>query len=122
MKTLVWRDLLNQERVRGLLGGPASVKSEKEERTEFERDYGRTIYSAPFRRLKQKAQVFPLEPSDYVRTRLIHSQEVSSVAEDVAFQITRAVNELKSLDPKLRDAIPLVAATCGLIHDLGNPP
>ncbi len=40
MKTLVWRDLLNQERVRGLLGGPASVKSEKEERTEFERDYG----------------------------------------------------------------------------------
>jgi dGTPase len=122
MTRLVWKDLLSEERTRPLLGGPPSLKSEKEKRTEFERDYGRTIYSAPFRRLKQKAQVFPLEPSDYVRTRLIHSQEVSSVAEDVAFQITRAVDELQKVETKLRDAIPLVAATCGLIHDLGNPP
>src|SRR6266481_5962633 len=112
MKTLVWRDLLNQERVRGLLGGPASVKSEKEERTEFERDYGRTIFSAPFRRLKQKAQVFPLELSDYVRTRLLHSLEVATVAEDLASQVTRIVPELKQLEPNLREAIPLVAATC----------
>jgi dGTPase len=122
MTRLIWKDLLREERTRPLLGGSPSVKSEKERRTEFERDYGRTIYSAPFRRLKQKAQVFPLEPSDYVRTRLIHSQEVSSVAEDIAFQVTRDVSEVQSLEPTLREAIPLVAATCGLIHDLGNPP
>src|SRR5262249_21123720 len=29
---------------------------------------------------------------------------------------------LTRLDPTMRDSIPLVAATCGLIHDLGNPP
>jgi len=108
--------------MRDSIGGPASVKSEKEERTEFERDYGRTIFSAPFRRLKQKAQVFPLELSDYVRTRLIHSQEVSSVAEDLAFQVARKIEDLQTLDAATREAIPLVAATCGLIHDLGNPP
>lgn len=104
------------------MDGYGSVKSEQERRTEFERDYGRTIYSAPFRRLKQKAQVFPLEASDYVRTRLLHSQEVSSVAEDLASQLLTRIPELNTLDASLRMAIPLVAATCGLIHDLGNPP
>jgi len=79
-----WTELLSAKRMRKLLGGADSAKSAKEMRTEYERDYGRTIYSAPFRRLKQKAQVFPLEPGDYVRTRLTHSQEVSSVAEDIA--------------------------------------
>src|SRR6267154_477349 len=121
MSRLKWQNLLCQERTRELLGGPASRKAEKEERTEFERDYGRTIYSAPFRRLKQKAQVFPLEKSDYVRTRLIHSQEVSSVAEDLAFQVIRKIKD-KGMKKQERAAIPVVAATCGLIHDLGNPP
>jgi dGTPase len=102
--------------------GSQSVKSSLEHRTEFERDYGRTIYSAPFRRLKQKAQVFPLEGSDYVRTRLLHSQEVSSVAEDLASQLVKRIPELSKLDCEHLDAIPLTAATCGLIHDLGNPP
>jgi len=122
MARLVWKDLLSAERLRPLLGGPGSVKSEREGRTEFERDYGRTIYSAPFRRLKDKAQVFPLEPSDYIRTRLIHSLEVSTVAEDLAFQVVRTTSDLRELQNSLPDAIPLVAATCGLIHDLGNPP
>lgn len=122
MKRFTWKQLLSKERLRKLLGGPDSARSEKEKRTEYERDYGRTIYSAPFRRLKQKAQVFPLDPSDYVRTRLIHSQEVSSVAEDLAVQVTRSIPELRDADNEIRDAIPLVTATCGLIHDLGNPP
>ena len=122
MPRLKWDDLLCKERLRKLLGGPDSVKAENESRTEFEWDYGRTIYSAPFRRLKQKAQVFPLETSDYVRTRLLHSQEVSSVAEDLAAQLVRTIPELDRSEPAIRDAIPLVAATCGLIHDLGNPP
>src|ERR1700689_4378892 len=103
MSRLEWKHLLSQRRLRPLMGGPPSVKSEKEERTEFERDYGRTIYSAPFRRLKQKAQVFPLETSDYVCTRLLHSLEVSTVAEDLASQVSRTIPELL----ELRDSIPL---------------
>lgn len=101
------------------------MKVEGELRSEFERDYGRTVYSTPFRRLRDKAQVFPLEPNDSVRTRLLHSLEVSSVAEDIATQAIKDVigvddSEKLSTD-QLRD-IPLIAATCGLIHDIGNPP
>ena len=121
---LKWTDLLNTRRVRDLFGGPKSRKTAGDLRTEFERDYGRTVYSTPFRRLRDKAQVFPLEPNDSVRTRLLHSHEVSSVAEDLAAQAVRDVihkNESTLTESNLR-AIPLVAATCGLIHDIGNPP
>jgi dGTPase len=122
MPRLEWSRLLNTKRLRELAGGPVSVRASEETRSEFDRDYGRTIYSTPLRRLKEKTQVFPLEESDFVRTRLLHSQEVSSVAEDLASQLTGSITELKSLPEELRTAIPLVVATCGLIHDLGNPP
>lgn len=93
-------------------------------RTEFERDYGRTVYSTPFRRLRDKTQVFPLEPNDSLRTRLLHSHEVSSVAEDLAAQAVRDIiaKDKTSLSDNDLRAIPLIAATCGLIHDIGNPP
>jgi dGTPase len=106
------------------MGGPQSQKATGELRTEFERDYGRTIYSTPFRRLREKAQMFPLDPNDSVRTRLLHSLEVSSVAEDLASQIVRNIISKRENDlgEKDLDAIPLIAATCGLIHDIGNPP
>ena len=48
-------------------------------RSEFEKDYHRIIESAPFRRLQDKTQVFPLDKSDFIRTRLTHSLEVSSL-------------------------------------------
>ena len=121
---LKWHDLLNSVRVRTLFKGPKSRALPGDLRTQFERDYGRTIYSTPFRRLRDKAQVFPLEQNDSVRTRLLHSLEVSSVAEDLAAQSVRDVvapHDRKLSDDVLR-AIPLVAATCGLVHDIGNPP
>jgi dGTPase len=46
----------------------------------FEKDYHRIISSSSFRRLQDKAQVFPPEKYDFVRTRLTHSMEVASVA------------------------------------------
>jgi dGTPase len=121
---LKWKSLLDPTRVRALFGGSPSHIVSGELRTEFERDYGRTIYSTPFRRLREKAQMFPLEPNDSVRTRLLHSLEVSSVAEDLAAQIVRdvVVKHEDRLPEKNLGAIPLVAATCGLIHDIGNPP
>ncbi len=48
-------------------------------RSEFERDFDRIVFSAPFRNLQDKTQVFPLPESDFVHTRLTHSLEVSSV-------------------------------------------
>ena len=45
--------------------------------SEFERDYKKIVASSAFRRLQDKTQVFPLDKSDFVRTRLTHSIEVS---------------------------------------------
>ena len=47
---------------------------------DIEIDYEQIISSSAFRRLQDKTQVFPLDRSDFVRTRLTHSIEVSSIA------------------------------------------
>ena len=47
---------------------------------EFEKDYNKIVSSAAFRRLQDKTQVFPLDKSDFIRTRLTHSIEVSTIA------------------------------------------
>ena len=56
--------------------------------SEFERDYKAIISSSAFRRLQDKTQVFPLDKSDFVRTRLTHSIEVSTIARQLG--ITRS--------------------------------
>lgn len=110
-----WNKLLNASRRR------ATDRSSVEVRTEFERDLGRIAFSAPVRRLQDKAQVFPLEPNDSVRTRLTHSYEVSNVARGIAEALLR-VDILKHLSVEQQRAIPQIAAAVGIIHDLGNPP
>src|SRR6202451_3862397 len=115
---LKWEQLLTPTRMRELRGGEPSVRVQGESRSDFERDYGRTVYSTPFRRLRDKAQVFPLEPNDSVRTRLLHSLEVSSVAEDIASQV---VKEVISSDAGVSH-IQMIATPGGLNHYIGNPP
>ena len=118
-----WKTLLCDTRIRKLLGGPASGRIEGERRTEFDRDYDRAIFSTPVKRLQDKAQVFPLEPNDSVRTRLTHSLEVSTVAKGLAGSVATWLIEAKYLtgESDIR-AIEAIAMTCGVIHDLGNPP
>ena len=71
-----WKKLLSTKR----LGRKTEDSSTaRDSRTNFTRDYDRIIFSSAFRRLQDKTQVFPLAKSDYVRTRLTHSLEVSSV-------------------------------------------
>ena len=57
---------------------------------DFELDYWRIVNSAPFRRLQDKTQVFPLDKSDFVRTRLTHSMETSALAKQLADRGIRA--------------------------------
>src|SRR6476660_1457972 len=106
-----WTKLLNADRRR-------QTTSPGDHRIEFERDFDRSLFSTPVRRLQDKAQVFPLESHDAVRTRLTHSHEVSSVARSLADSVGR---ELPDGDDKHAGDIAAVAATCGLAHDLGNP-
>lgn len=110
-----WSRLLDPERRR-----PTTYPSDP--RSEFERDFDRAVFSTPVKRLQDKAQVFPLEPHDAVRTRLTHSLEVSSVARGLATRTARWLSTEGFISEGMDRWIEAIAATCGLIHDLGNPP
>ena len=113
----------------------SKTKIEREEKPEeflsypisdMEIDYEQIISSSAFRRLQDKTQVFPLDKSDFVRTRLTHSIEVSSVARQLGIMITKGTTdycqeELKNGDLDIEN-IPSVLACAGLLHDIGNPP
>ena len=114
-----WQQLISNKR----LGQEHRHPERHDDRTEFKRDYDRLIFSAPFRRLQNKTQVFPLPGSIFVHNRLTHSLEVASVGmslgNDVASQLTKKHPELKE---GLFQEIGQIVATAGLAHDLGNPP
>ena len=87
-----WKQLLCEKRQT-----PSKSASKTDLRNEFQKDYHRIICSASFRRLQDKTQVFPLDKSDFVRTRLTHSLEVASFAKSLgqtAFQLRVANKRL----------------------------
>jgi len=73
----------------------------------FQKDRDRIIHCKAFRRLDEKAQVFPAFFGDHYRTRLTHTLEVSQIARDIARRL--------GLNEDLSEAIALA-------HDLGHPP
>ncbi|MBR4573294.1 MAG: deoxyguanosinetriphosphate triphosphohydrolase [Lachnospiraceae bacterium] len=116
-----WESLLCSDRIRMVAKGASS----SDERTEFEKDYQRIISSASFRRLQDKTQVFPLDKSDFIRTRLTHSLEVANFARSIGKMIgSRIISEGK--DPgftdKMREDVASILECAGLLHDIGNPP
>lgn len=117
--TMDWGRLITNKR----FGKEEKYRENKEYRTDFQRDFDRLIFSAPFRRMQNKTQVFPLPGSIFVHNRLTHSLEVSSVGRSLGTDVAR---ELQQLHPELRHT-PLaeigniVSAAC-LAHDMGNPP
>lgn len=94
-------------------------------RSEFEKDYHRIIGSASFRRLQDKTQVFPLDKSDFVRTRLTHSLEVSSFARSLGQNIGENIltySRDAEFTVQMKEDICNILQCAGLIHDIGNPP
>lgn len=94
-------------------------------RSSFDSDYDRIIFSYPFRRLQDKAQLFPLESNDFVRTRLTHSLEVAALAKSMGISIAKKLSENENLYDWLKsyeNDLPKVLECAGLVHDLGNPP
>ena len=114
-----WNQLISNKR----LGQENRHIERHDDRSEFKRDSDRLIFSAPFRRLQNKTQVFPLPGSVFVHNRLTHSLEVSSVGmslgNDVARQLTAAHPELRDT---LFEEIGTIVSTACLAHDMGNPP
>jgi dGTPase len=117
-----WTSLLSTRRTRELEGGRPGSRSARDPRSEFDKDYDRSLFSTPVRRLQDKAQVFPLDPSDFIRTRLTHSLEVSTVAGGLAASVAAWLVGEKEIDRDQASHIHKIARTCGLIHDIGNPP
>jgi len=76
-------------------------------RTEFERDVHRVLHSWPFRRLRNKAQVFYAPKNDHICTRLEHALHVASISKTICKHL--------KLNTDLAEAIALA-------HDLGHPP
>lgn len=92
------------------------------DRTEYQRDYDRLIFSSPFRRLQNKTQVFPLPGSVFVHNRLTHSLEVASVGRSIGNHVSKSLREkYPDHDAHFEEIGDIVAAAC-LAHDLGNPP
>lgn len=114
-----WRQLISNKR----FGLEEQHEQRKDNRSEFQRDYDRLIFSAPFRRLQNKTQVFPLPGSIFVHNRLTHSLEVScvgrSLGDNIASLLLKKHPELE--DTHISEIGAIVSAAC-LAHDLGNPP
>ena len=114
-----WKQLISNKR----LGQEHRHTERHDDRTEFKRDYDRLIFSAPFRRLQNKTQVFPLPGSVFVHNRLTHSLEVASVGMSLGNDVAQRVIEHR---PELRNTlfeqIGQIVSTACLAHDLGNPP
>lgn len=114
-----WEQLISNKR----LGQEGRHLERRDDRSEFKRDYDRLIFSAPFRRLQNKTQVFPLPGSVFVHNRLTHSLEVASVGMSLG---TDVAQRLKQKHPHLAGTLfeeigTIVSAAC-LAHDMGNPP
>ena len=114
-----WQQLISNKR----LGQEDRHSLRHDDRSEFKRDGDRLIYSAPFRRLQNKTQVFPLPGSVFVHNRLTHSIEVSSLGKSLGDDVARRLTEKH---PELRgtlfEEIGTIVQTAGLAHDMGNPP
>ncbi len=113
-----WEQLLSTQRL-GMENQPARP----DDRTEFQRDYDRLIFSAPFRRLQNKTQVFPLPGSIFVHNRLTHSLEVSSVGRSLGNDVSHRLLQRHPwlYNTHLTELGSIVSAAC-LAHDMGNPP
>ena len=117
-----WKTLLCPERARSTVSRSAG---NRDLRSEFEKDYHRIIGSASFRRLQVKTQVFPLDKSDFIRTRLTHSLEVSSIAKSLGQNIAQDILQNQrdeGFDWQMKEDVCNILQCAGLIHDIGNPP
>lgn len=116
--TMEWNKLISDIR----LGQEEHAFLRKDERTEFKRDYDRLIFSAPFRRMQNKTQVFPLPGSVFVHNRLTHSLEVASVGRSLGDDVAHVLMRKHPGDEACLSEIGAIVSAACLAHDMGNPP
>jgi len=118
MENMNWNQLISTRRLGSL---PPTEEHDLYNRTQFQRDYDRIIFSSPFRRMQNKTQVFPLPGSIFVHNRLTHSLEVASVGRTLGSMLGERLMKKGENHPLLAELGAVVSAAC-LAHDMGNPP
>ena len=97
----------------------SATKRQHDHRSPFQRDRGRILHSAAFRRLQSKTQVMGSGQSDFYRTRLTHSLEAAQIGSGISAQLRYKHPQLcAELFP---DDETLIESIC-LAHDIGHPP
>ena len=90
-----------------------------DQRTSFQIDRDRLLYSAAFRRLAQVTQVVSTSEGHVFHNRLTHTLKVAQVARRLAEKL---VAQQPTLAKKLGGVDPDVVEAAALAHDLGHPP
>ena len=115
-----------------------------QDRSPFEADYDRVIYSKAFRRLGKKTQVHPMEMNAHIHNRLTHSLEVASLGRSFARRLASFLHQRNELPcrcnenchgenckagegqgrqcPQTTDDLTHSLMAACLVHDIGNPP
>ncbi|MET0117855.1 MAG: dGTP triphosphohydrolase [Sedimenticola sp.] len=115
--SMQWSKLLSRKRI-----GSSQEPGTSTVRTDFQRDFDRIVFSSAFRRMQDKTQVFPLSRVDYIRTRLTHSLEASSIGRSLGTLVGEQIIRRHGLaQHEASDFGDICAAAC-LAHDIGNPP
>jgi dGTPase len=111
-----WERLLQPYR----LGCAKDICGHGPDRSEFQIDFDRVVFSTIFRRLNGKTQVFPFPETDVIHTRLTHSLEAASVGRSLGAIVG---NELHKKGRKVQGwELGAVVSVACLAHDIGNPP
>lgn len=114
-----WNSLFENAGIR--LGKENEDTQLSNNRSDFQRDFDRIVFSPAFRRLQNKTQVLPLPKSDFVRNRLTHSLETASVGRSLGIMVGHEIIPKYNLPLSPADFGAIVSAAC-LTHDIGNPP
>lgn len=117
MDRMEWKKLLSPHRL-----GSSEPGKITPERSPFQRDFDRIVFSSSFRRLQDKTQVFPLQRTNYVRTRLTHSIETSSVGRSLGSMVGVHICKNFDTDGATPSDVGAIVASAALAHDIGNPP
>ena len=112
-----WKKLLSARRL-----GSADNSAVQPGRSPFQQDFDRIVFSSSFRKLHDKAQVFPLSDEDNVRTRLTHSMETASIGRSLGAIAGVGICEKLGGDRIRPNHIGEIVAAASLAHDIGNPP
>lgn len=115
------KELNESDELRNRRFNKSNPRDNNDNRSEFQRDYGRLIHSPSFRRLQGKSQVFGAGSGDYYRTRLTHTLEVTQIARQIALRLNN-INVYEMPDSPGLKIDPTVVECAALAHDLGHPP